>query len=127
MRGDFNIVTFWGRKCGVEKDLFYKSADIFVFPTKNEAFGLVLLEAMQYCLPVIASKEGGIPDIVLDEKTGKLVDKGDSSALANALEAFLLNPSIRKEMGEAGRIRFENNFTEERFEKKMVEYLNTVM
>ena len=72
-----NSVYAYGKKYDEEKNLFYQQSDIFIFPSLNEAFGLVLLEAMQFNLPIIASNEGGIPDVVLDNETGYIVLKND--------------------------------------------------
>lgn len=58
-----DLVTYVGRKVREEKEAFFRQADIFVFPTYYETFGLVNLEAMEYKLPVISTNEGGIPDI----------------------------------------------------------------
>ena len=61
-------IAYVGRKVGEEKEAFFRQSDVFVFPTYyyNECFPLVILEAMEYKLPVISTNEGGIPDIVKD-------------------------------------------------------------
>lgn len=118
-------MNYWGRKYGSEKDVFWRDADIFVFPTfyENETFGLVNLEAMEYGLPVVSTDEGGIPDVIANGKTGYIVEKQNPAALATALENLFKNPSLCTQMGNAGRQRFEEAFTEERFEGRMVECL----
>ncbi|SHF98608.1 Glycosyltransferase involved in cell wall bisynthesis [Arenibacter palladensis] len=113
-----NCVYYAGRKYGVEKEKAYSQADVFVFPTYNETFGLVNLEAMQFALPVVSTYEGGIPDIVVDGKTGFLVQRQDAEALANKLEVLILNPELRVKMGEAGRKHYEEHFTLEVFESR---------
>jgi glycosyltransferase involved in cell wall biosynthesis len=115
-----NHVFAHGKKYGAEKNSYYQQTDIFVFPTLNEAFGLVLLEAMQFELPVIASDEGGIPDIVVNNKTGYIVPKNDAAELANKLVSLINDPSLRQNMGIAGKKRFEENFTIRQFEERMV-------
>ena len=69
-----------GPKYGTEKYEFYSAADVFIFPTfyHYETFGIVNLEAMQYGLPVIATPEGGIADVVKHEETGFLVPQKES-------------------------------------------------
>lgn len=89
----------------------------------NEAFGLVAVEAMEYGIPVVASDEGGIPDIVEDCETGHIVEKQNPEALAKALENLFRNPGERDSMGKAGRKRFEERFTEGHFENRMNECL----
>ncbi|MGD9305730.1 MAG: glycosyltransferase family 4 protein [Desulfobacterales bacterium] len=77
--------------------------DIFVLPSLNEGMGRVLVEAMAAGKPVVASKVGGIPDLVKDEKTGLLVPPGDEHALANAIMRLANNPSEARRMGAAGK------------------------
>ena len=107
--------------------MFYKDADIFVFPTLNEAFGLVAVEAMEYGIPVVASAEGGIPDIINNGNSGYTVEKNNHMALASAIELFLKAPELCISMGKAGRKLFEEKFTEEVFEKKMKVCLETAL
>ena len=105
--------------------MFWKDADIFVFPTyyHNECFPLVILEAMEQGLPVISTNEGGIPDIIDNGNYGYTVEKNNPIDLASAIERLLKEPELRNSMREAGRRRFEEKFTEEVFEKKMRECL----
>ena len=121
--GKITLVNYWGHRYGSEKDVFWKDADIFVFPTLNEAFGLVAVEAMEYEIPVVASAEGGIPDIIDNGNSGYTVEKNNPTALASAIELLLKDPELRNSMGVAGRRQFEEKFTEEVFEKKMRECL----
>ena len=74
-----------GRKVGEEKNTFFQQADIFILPTMNECFPLVILEAMEYKLPVISTNEGGIPDIVKDGENGLICEKQNPSHLASKM------------------------------------------
>ena len=127
--GNITLVNYWGRKYGSEKDVLWKDADIFAFPTfyDNETFGLVNLEAMEYALPVVSTNEGGIPDVVINGQTGYTVDKNNPEALADALERLFRNPELGILMGKAGRKRFEEMFTEETFERNIRECLKRSM
>jgi glycosyltransferase involved in cell wall biosynthesis len=118
-----------GPKYGNEKKDFFLKADVFVFPTyyKNESFPLVLLEAMSYSLPVISTHEGGIPDIVIDNETGYLVPPNNIQELVSKIELLIKYPELREKFGNAGRLRFLEFYTIERFEKKFVEILDTVI
>lgn len=118
-----------GKKYGKEKDTFLERADIFVFPTfyHNECFPLVLIEAMQYGLPIISTPEGGIPDLVSDGETGLLVSQRNSEALANQLQLLATDSMLRKKMGKAGRIRYEERFTLTDFENNLTEIFTTVI
>jgi glycosyltransferase involved in cell wall biosynthesis len=118
-----------GAKYGKEKDVFFSEADIFVFPTfyHNECFPLVILEAMQYGLPVVSTNEGGIPDIVEDGITGYIVEKQNPVELAKRMEELILNPELRETMGKAGQQKFREHYTLEHFEKRMCEILNSIL
>jgi len=124
-----NHVYYQGKKYGIEKEIALQEADIFAFPTfyHNETFGLVNLEAMQNSIPVVSTLEGGIPDVVLDGITGYLVPKQNAQVLAEKLEVLILNPELRIEMGLAGKKMYEEKFTLEIFEKRIVEILQKVL
>jgi len=77
--------------------------DIFVLPSLNEGMGRVLVEAMAAGLPIVASRVGGIPDLIKDGKNGLLVPPADASALGNTISALLEDKEKRKRMGEAGK------------------------
>ena len=122
------MVNYWGRRYGGEKDMFWKDADIFVFPTyyHNECFPLVILEAMEQGVPVISTNEGGIPDIIDNGNSGYTVEKNNPSSLASAIERLLKEPELCKSMGQAGRKLFEEKFTEELFEKRLKKCLKLI-
>lgn len=112
-------VIYHGRKYGAEKDAFFEQSDIFVFPTYNEAFGLVNLEAMAHQLPIVTTNEGGIPDVVQDGVNGIICPRQDAKAVAAALERLANDSALRRQMGAAGRKRLLEKFTEEVFWERM--------
>lgn len=122
-------VRYVGKKYGKAKTEVFLNADIFVLPTyyHNECLPLVILEAMQHQLPVVATHEGGIPDMVLHEKTGLLCDRKQPDQLAHALEKLIKNETLRKSMGAAGREYFEAHFTLGIFEKRFVEVISRII
>jgi glycosyltransferase involved in cell wall biosynthesis len=77
--------------------------DIFVLPSLNEGMGRVLVEAMAAGLPIVASRVGGIPDLVKDGKNGLLVSPADASALEKAISDLLSDKEKRNRMGKAGK------------------------
>jgi glycosyltransferase involved in cell wall biosynthesis len=86
----------------------WQRASIALAPsTWSEPFGIVVIEAMAAGKPVIASKIGGLADIVVDGETGLLVEAGDALALRRAIECLLGDEGLRQRMGEAGRLRVE--------------------
>lgn len=105
------LVTVEDAKYGQEKYVAFMNADIFIHPTLNDAFPLVILEAMQFQLPVISTFEGAIPEIVDHERTGFLVAKGDGDELHKKIEYLMLNPQIMEAMGRAGRNKFLSTYT----------------
>jgi len=92
------------------------SSTVFVCPSVYEPLGIVNLEAMACGIPVVASKVGGIPEVVADGETGRLVPYFDGeatvyeAALAQTIEAVLDDPARAREMGAAGRARAERDF-----------------
>ncbi len=78
-----------------------------------ESFGLVAIEAMSAGRPVIAANHGGLTEIVVHNETGLLFEPGNPKALAEAITFALQHPNAMKEMGLAGRKRYEEHFTEE--------------
>jgi alpha-maltose-1-phosphate synthase len=92
----------------------YSHAAVFVCPSIYEPFGLINLEAMACGTPVVASRVGGIPEVVVDGETGRLVEPGDPAALGRALREVLADPERGRRMGEAGRRRVEAQFSWDR-------------
>lgn len=89
-----------------QRTAVYRDADIFIFPTLRDVFGLVLLHAMAEALPVIASREGTIPEIIKDGENGFLVPKGDDQQLAQRILQLAADPRLRADMGAANRQRY---------------------
>lgn len=119
-----DLVTYVGRKVREEKEAFFRQADIFVFPTYYETFGLVNLEAMEYKLPVISTNEGGIPDIVKDGENGLICEKQNPVSLADCIAKLLDDEELRVKMGSAGHEKFCREFTLDKFENRMRDILN---
>lgn len=100
------------RFLGFRKDLpdLMTSADLFVLPSVAEAFGLVLTEAIYLGTPVVATRVGGIPEIVDNGIDGLLVPPANNTALADAVVSLLTNPQRRAEMSGAGREKIVRRF-----------------
>lgn len=120
-------IVYKGPKYGSEKVNELIKSDILLFPTYYESFGLVILEAMQFSLPVLSTFEGAIPEIVIDGETGFLCKQQDAECISDKIETLIKNPSLRIKMGIAGRKRYEENFTLEHFEKKFAEILDNIL
>ena len=94
--------VFVGHQVGEDLGRALASADVFLNPSVTEAFGNVTLEAMASALPVVAAVATGATSLVRDGQTGTLVEPGDVTAFADALEAYARDPKLRKRHGEAG-------------------------
>jgi len=88
----------------------YRTADIFVLPTKAEAFGIAAVEASAMGIPVIATAVGGVTDIVVEGETGFLVTPGDIEMLASRLHQLIIDADLRKRLGRSARRRAERHF-----------------
>ena len=89
----------------------YHRADVLVIPSLcEEPFGLPVAEGMACGLPCIASQAGGIPELIENEVTGLLVERGDAAGLAHALQRLALDPAARDRLGRRGRERAERLF-----------------
>ena len=100
-------VRFVGRVEHSQALALFAGCLFFVLPSRHEPFGLVNLEAMAAGKAVIASRVGGVPEIVVDGETGLLVPAEDVSALAGALARLAGDPGLRDRLGAAGRRRAE--------------------
>lgn len=96
-------VTFMGYLAGEKLSQAYASADIFVFPSRLETFGLVVIEAMAAGLPVVASRVGGVSDIVSEGETGHTFDSGDTDAIVAGIRNIARSPENMRSMGANAR------------------------
>lgn len=109
-------VTFLGWRDDIPEIM--QILDIFVLPSLNEGMGRVLVEAMAAGRPVVASKVGGIPDLVEHKKNGFLVGPGDVNGTSLAIKRLLIDRKMRDEMGRMGRAMAQN-FTVKGMVKKI--------
>jgi len=106
VQGNTNFVGFVEDM--FKKSLYYRSADVSVLPSTSESFGIVNLEAMACETPIVASRIGGIPDVVKDGENGLLVPPKDPKALADAIVYLLRNRDVRDRMARDGRSKVTN-------------------
>jgi glycosyltransferase involved in cell wall biosynthesis len=104
-------VRFTGKQLDIASVL--ACSDIFLLPSSTESFGLAALEAMSYGVPIIASRVGGIPEVVRDGIDGCLADPMDVDAMAKHVAGLLSSPERRLEMASNARERAQRDFAEE--------------
>jgi len=117
------------RFLGYQSDIFpfLHAMDCVVLPSIMEGFGFVLVEAMAVGKPVIASRVGGIPEIVEDGVTGILVDPRNSQSLAKHIILLLQDPQRRLTMGRAGKKRVQEHFTSKRMNEQLCEVYSELL
>jgi L-malate glycosyltransferase len=104
-----SAVSFAGYRGDVRQLL--AAADVYANSSIHEGISLTILEAMAAGLPVVATRVGGTPEVVLDPETGVLVPVRSPAALAAALDNLLHTPGRRRAMGDAARVRVINHFS----------------
>jgi len=109
-----DIVDFIGWVAPREVPALLNTATVVLMPSRQESFGLVALEAALMARPVIATRVGGLPEVVVHEQTGLLVEQENSGALAEAIAYLLAHPHTAIHMGQAARLRAQQVFSWER-------------
>jgi glycosyltransferase involved in cell wall biosynthesis len=111
------VVSFLGFVSKEELADEYANCDIFVLPAivdskgDTEGLGVVLIEALAYAKPVVATNVGGIPDVITSGQTGQLVPEKDVRSLAHAILSVLANPELFAEMGLKGLEDIQTRFS----------------
>jgi N-acetyl-alpha-D-glucosaminyl L-malate synthase BshA len=110
------------RNCGVERKVHFMGkqdsiqeligiSDLLLLPSENESFGLVALEAMACEVPVVASRVGGLPEVITDGQEGFLVETADINTMAERSLSVLGDSSRRMEMGKRAREKASRQFS----------------
>ena len=128
-----DVVQMVGKVSEESLKRWYEICDVFVLPAvvdskgDTEGLGVVLLEALSYGKPVVASNVGGIPDIVIDGQTGLLVPEKDPKALEEAIVYVLTHEHFSQRLGEKGRKYVEEQFGWEKITDKLIDlYRNAI-
>jgi glycosyltransferase involved in cell wall biosynthesis len=111
-------VEFAGIRTDTERIL--SESSIFVLATNWEGFPITILEAMRAGLPVVATDVDGVREAVVGGETGYLFPKGDTTSLGSILQALLTDPATRVRLGQAGRKRYEAEFTRSAMLRKIL-------
>lgn len=97
-----------------EVEEYLNAADLGLFTSESESFCLGVLEAMSFSVPSVSTAVGGVPEVIADGVSGRLVPFGDVDGLAAAVRELVSDPARRRAMGEAARARAETCFARER-------------
>jgi glycosyltransferase involved in cell wall biosynthesis len=100
---------------------YLHAADAGLYASERESFGMGVLETMSFGKPVVATRVGGVTEIMRDGETGFLKRLGDVSAMAAAIRKLAGDPELSERMGEAARIRAEQEFSSQ---KSVEQYLD---
>jgi len=114
---------------GVQEDVagYMKAADLLLLTSDTEGIPGVILEAGFMGLPVVATRVGGVPECLLDQETGILVDPQDETGLVNAALTLLRNPSRRIEMGKRAQGWIRTNFTMDKIGRRYLDFYEKVL
>ncbi|MFA6074750.1 MAG: glycosyltransferase family 4 protein [Negativicutes bacterium] len=118
-------IKFFGETAYVERELL--NYDVFVLSTIWEGLPISIIEAMRAGLPVVASNVGGNSDLIVDEVTGYLFESGDVDKLAEILNKINCNRGLLQQLGNNGRRRYHELFTEKVMLEKTVKIYETVL
>ena len=129
LEGDKNAasIVFTGKLVAPELAREYREANVFVLPAivdhkgDTEGLGVVLIEAMELGLPIIASNVGGIPDVVVNNESGILVPEKDPVALADAIKRIESDPQYTESLLEGARNRTAEHFTWDNITRRQIE------
>jgi N-acetyl-alpha-D-glucosaminyl L-malate synthase BshA len=106
---------------------YLNAADLGLYTSDYESFGLSILESMFHRHPVLATRAGGVPEVVIDGETGFLPQPGDIGAFVERLDAIVEEPERFREMGERGHERARSLFSSDRIVDQYVEYYREVL
>ena len=120
-------VVFAGEVGDEELTQAYADADLFCAPSRSESFGLTVVEAMSFGLPVVACRAGGMAGLIVDGESGLVVEPGDPAALAEALGRMAGDAELRSRLAAAARQRFEEHYDLPVAVSRMVEVYRDVI
>ena len=120
-------LTFTGRVEGDTLAGLYAGSDLFVWPAVGEPMGMAMLEAQGWGLPVVAARTRGVPDLVDEGETGRLVPEGDANAFSRAVHDLLDAPGVRGRMGLAARSRVAREHSFEAATERLGELVDSLV
>ena len=104
-----------------------QQADVLLFPTRSEGFGLVAIEAQACGLPVVTTNSSALPEVVQHGKTGFLCDKNDVQSFVDAIRMLKETPDLKTKLSLNARLYTENNFNIDKMVHQYVEVYGTLL
>ena len=123
--GLVNDVDFVGKQANIEE--YLGVSDVFLLPSELESFGLAALEAHACEVPVVATRIGGIPEVVTDGESGFLSDIGDVSKMSSDVLRLLTHEDLRHRLGKKGREQAIQRYSTEKIIPQYIEFYETVL
>lgn len=118
-------ITFVGKQPNIVD--YLSASNVLLLPSEQESFGLAALEAMACEVPVVASRVGGLPEVVTDGETGFLSEVGDVDKMAEDAARLLADPELRKKMGKSARESAISRYRTDIVIPKYIDYYNRVL
>jgi glycosyltransferase involved in cell wall biosynthesis len=118
--GKASNVEYYGQLAGDSLKAMYEQADVLVFPSLYDGFGMVILEAMSFGLPVIASRNSAGPDIVKDFETGFLVDPFNADQIAQRLSWMRNHPDETRGIGLRAKQQLKQTYSFENYKNRIL-------
>jgi glycosyltransferase involved in cell wall biosynthesis len=106
---------------------YLNAADLGLYTSDHESFGLSILESMFHGHPVLATRAGGVPEVMVDGQTGFMLEAGDVGAFVERLDAIVENPERYRDLGERGRQRARALFSADRIVGEYLDYYQEVL
>jgi glycosyltransferase involved in cell wall biosynthesis len=101
---------------------WYRASDLLVHASWEESFGIVVAEALACGLPVVATRVGGVPEVMADGEHGSLVEPGNPEAMAEAVRRLISDPALRERMGEQGAAHVRREFGEAAMTERYIDF-----
>ena len=119
-------VEILGGCYGEKKNKILEKSDVLIFPTKNECFPLVILEAMQFGLAIVSTNNGAIPDMLDYGDAGLIVDSGDVDGLTESIEKLISDENLRMTISQNAYRKFKKGYTLKTFEKNLLQMFSEI-
>ena len=122
----YDYITFAGRVSHERLQALYQEADIFVFPSSHEGYGMVLLEAMSHSLPVVTFNNSAMPYTVRNYENGLLAENGNVQDLSSKVTLLMTDGQLREKLAEGAVNTYNNSHTVVDFEKEVLDFIGNV-